>query len=431
MAQKEEKNIIKDNYGIDLIQDEDDQLYTYKIPVNTFLYRGDIGLYKANVEDKVPNKMAFFALEKCRARHYGPLLTYKVIEEIELVSTDKDNYSLLGYIKLEEEDNNNDKITSGDSKEATRILKTGFGFGKQNVRETISEDDFKLLDIICKSGFEGYMADEMTMHRDQQAPRVIKKEGDPKEEVDDTKFHREVALCYPNGCLEFVDQEEYTKEQIDRFEEKANELKLQKKLNEQRRETKKKRKQQNETQYHDRLPFFDKTQTNLTYDNAGRASAESTSSLFESDRLLELASQPNFTTQPEFTTPPKIQRVSSYERAESDPESQAIMEEEIAKNLGQLKEEVKTPNADGKRLTPTSVLRTPGKTPGKFSSAFSAYASSPEYDKSSPKGGKKKKSRKQMKKRKKSRKHKTSRKAKKVKSARKNKRKQKTRKYKK
>jgi hypothetical protein len=421
MAQKEEKNIIKDNYGIDLIQDEDDQLYTYKIPVNTFLYRGDIGLYKANVEDKVPNKMAFFALEKCRARHYGPLLTYKVIEEIELVSTDKDNYSLLGYIKLEETDNKDPKITSDDSKEATRILKTGFGFGKQNVRETISEDDFKLLDIICKTGFEGYMSDEMTMHRDQQAPRVIKKEGDPKEEVDDTKFHREVALCYPNGCLEFVDQEDYTKEQMDRFEEKANELKLQNKLNEQRREAKKKRKQQNETQYHDRLPFFDKTQTNLSYDNPGRASAESTSSLYESDGLLKFASQP------EFTTPPKIQRVSSFERAESDPESQAIAEEEIAKNLGQLKEEVKTPNADGKRLTPTSVLRTPGKYP----SAFSTYASSPEYDKSSPKGGKKKKSRKQMKKRKKSRKHKKSRKAKKVKSARKTKRKQKTRKYKK
>ena len=39
--------------------------------------------------------------------------------------------------------NKNTKITSDDSKEATRILKTGFGFGKQNVRETISEDDFK------------------------------------------------------------------------------------------------------------------------------------------------------------------------------------------------------------------------------------------------------------------------------------------------
>lgn len=414
MSQKEEKNIIKDNYGIDLIQDEDDQLYTYKIPVNTFLYRGDIVLYEANVKDKVPNKMAFFALEKCRARHYGPLLTYRVIEEIELVSTDKDNYSLLGYIKLEETDEKNPKITSDDSKEATRILKTGFGFGKQNVRETISEDDFKLLDIICKTGFEGYMADEMTMHRDQQAPRVIKEEGDPKEEVDDTKFHREVALCYPNGCLEFVDQEEYTEEQMDGFKENANQLKLQNKLNEQRKEAKKKRKQQNETQYHSGLPFFDKTQTNLTDDNEGRGSAVSTSSLFESDRALE------------FTTPPKIQRVSSFERAESDPESQAIMEEEIAKNLGQLKE-VKTPNADGKRLTPTSVLRTPGK----FPSAFSPYASSPEYDKSSPKGGKKKKSRKQMKKRKKSRKHKTSRKAKKIKSARKNKRKQKTKKYKK
>lgn len=419
MAQKEEKNIIKDNYDIDLIQDEDDQLYTYKIPVNTFLYRGDIDLYNANAEDKVPNKMAFFALEKCRARHYGPLLIYKVTEDIELVSTDKDNYSLLGYIKLEEEDDNNPKITSDASKEATRILKTGFGFGKQNVRETISEDDFKLLDIICNSGFEGYMADEMTMHRDQQAPRVIKKEGDPKEEVDDTKFHREVALCYPKGCLEFVDQEEYTKEQIDEFKEKANQLKLQNKLNEQRREAKqkkfKKRKPQNETQFHNRLPFFNKTQTNLTDDNAGRASAVSTSSLFDSDRALE------------FTTPPKIQKVSSNEkRAESDPESQAIMEEEIAKNLGQLKE-VKTPNADGKRLTPTSVLRTPGK----FSSAFSTYASSPEHNKSSPKGGKKKKSRKQMKKRKKSRKYKKSRKAKKVKSARKTKRKQKTRKYKK
>ena len=415
MAQKEEKNTIKNNYGIDLIKDEDDQLYTYKIPVNTFLYRGDIDLHNANVEDKVPKKMAFFALEKCRARHYGPLLTYKVIEEIELVSTDKDNYSLLGYIKLEETNDENPKITSDASKEATRILKNGFGFGKQNVRETISEDDFKLLDIICNTGFEGYMADEMTMHRDQQAPRVIKKERDPKEEVDDTKFHREVALCYPNGCLEFVDQEEYTKEQMDEFKEKANQLKFQNKLNKQHREAKKKRKQQNETQFHSRLPFFDKTQTNLTNDNAGRASAESTSSLFESDRALE------------FTTPPKIQRVSSFEREESDPESQAIKEEEIAKNLGQLKEEVKTPNSDGKSLTPTSVLRTPGK----FSSAFSAYASSPEYDKFSPKGGKKKKSRKQMKKRRKSRKYKTSRKAKKVKSARKNKRKQKTKKYKK
>ena len=51
-------------------------------------------------------------------------------------------------------------------------------------------------------------------------------------------------------------------------------------------------------------------------------------------------------------------------------------------------------------------------------------------DMTTPKGGKKKKSRKQMKKRKKSRKHKKSRKAKKVKSARKTKRKQKTRKYK-
>lgn len=451
---------VLNKYNIRSETGQEDGLHVYIVPVGTLLYRGDTTLYQNS--RKIPNTRAFFALEKCRSRPYGILHTFRVKKELELVRTDMDNFSLLVYIQHDKD------VQEEDTDQARKILTRGFGFGRGNKRETIREDDYKLLDIVCKTGFDGFMGDEMEIDGFQNIDRPERKEGE-NEEIDESKFHREIALCNPQDMLDYVGTDEYTREEIGNLEEKENA----KKINEQQaklREEAKKRGPKKRTT----TSIKEETGTGETIDfNKGegkndpfasppkRSRADSIGSLASSassagpsraQSAVSIADSlagdgvnfpqplggPSSNIQNRVKRAPSQPALSPHGRL-SGPQKFSPSPSEKNKLEGLIK--IEGTRVDPDKLPAPPPRGDPGMAEEVFDKAGVFSTPSPRTPKTkdneksvemtTPKGGKKKKSRKQMKKRKKSRKHKKSRKAKKVKSARKTKRKQKTRKYKK
>ncbi len=465
---------------------DDANVLVYVVPKGTRLYRGDTTLYQSI--QNIPNKRAFFALEKCRSRPYGILHTFEVKEDFVIPRTDIDNDAILHYIKQAEDQ---DQIKKGDTEKARKILSRNFGFGKGNKRETIREKDYELLDIMCKTGFSGYMGDEMEIDGFQNIDDPERKPGE-NEEIDESKFHREIALCNPQDMLKYVGTDNYTEEEKRELIEKEN----LKKINEQeakKREDAKgrnnKRSSEKERVEGKSIPFEDMQDEsdpfaprndqdddsigpmNLNFgygsppkkakqdrdraDSIGSyaSSAQGSSAAASrpgsaqsiadslaghgiilppqrgepiSNRMQRAPSQPALSPHGRLSGPQKFSpSPSEKNKLEGLIKIEGIqVSEQEKERLQNLSPQVFLSSEAEEKAPKPGVFLTPSPRTPK-------KEDNEESVKMTPKGGKKKKSRKQMKKRKKSRKHKKSRKAKKVKSARKTKRKQKTRKYKK
>ena len=436
---------------------DDANVLVYVVPEGTRLYRGDTTLYQ--ISQKIPNNRAFFALEKCRSRSYGILHTFRVKKDFVIPRTDIDNDAILYYMQHAEVQG---RITKGDTEKARKILRRNFGFGSGNKRETIREKDYELLDIMCKTGFSGFMGDEMEIDGFQNIDPPERKKGED-EKIDESKFHREIALCDPQDVLDYVGTDKYTEEEIEKLSEKENA----KKINEQQaklREEAKTRKRtptsiKEETGTGKTIDFNNDEGKNDPFasppkrsraDSIGSSASSAQGSSAAPSRAQSAVSiadslagdgvdfpQPlggpssniqnrvkRVPSQPAFSPPAPL---SNFSKSIS---SQNKLEGLIKSEGTKERMEVNFPDS------PPDDANVIGSPTGAANSAFFSPRTPKKEDNeksvemTTPKGGKKKKSRKQMKKRKKSRKHKKSRKAKKVKSARKTKRKQKTRKYK-
>ena len=463
---------------------DDANVLVYVVPKGTRLYRGDTTLYQSI--QNIPNKRAFFALEKCRSRPYGILHTFEVKEDFVIPRTDIDNDAILHYIKQAEDQ---DQIKKGDTEKARKILSRNFGFGKGNKRETIREKDYELLDIMCKTGFSGYMGDEMEIDGFQNIDDPERKPGE-NEEIDESKFHREIALCNPQDMLKYVGTDNYTEEEKRELIEKENLKKINEQEAKKREDAKaarnKKRSSEKERVEGKIIPFEDMQDEsdpfvrhgidqdddsigpmNLNFgygsppkkakqdrdraDSIGSYASSAQGSSAAASRPGSAQSIADSLAGHGIILPPqrgepisnRMQRAPSQPALSphgrlSGPQKFSPSPSEKNKLEGLIK--IEGTRVDPDKLPAPPPRGDPGMAEEVFDKAGVFSTPSPRTPKKedneesvemrTPKGGKKKKSRKQMKKRKKSRKHKKSRKAKKVKSARKTKRKQKTRKYK-
>jgi len=140
----------------------------YRIPRGTTLFRGDSDeyLYKEQIM-RLQNQPTFFGVEQENVEeNYGIAYEFVTLVELNLIALDKNQgtafYNLLPA-------------------EYKRILDTNYGY-KTGTRDSVSEEDKKILAYICENGYDGYACGTM--------PTTM-----------GGTFHSEVALCSPADKL--------------------------------------------------------------------------------------------------------------------------------------------------------------------------------------------------------------------------------------
>ena len=140
----------------------------YRIPRGTTLFRGDSDeyFYKQRVM-RLEKRPTFFGLEKENVEeNYGIAYEFVTLVELNLIALDK-NQGTAFYNLL--------------SPEYKRILDINYGY-QTGTRDSVSEQDKKILAYICENGHDGYACGPM--------PTTM-----------GGTFHSEVALCSPADKL--------------------------------------------------------------------------------------------------------------------------------------------------------------------------------------------------------------------------------------
>lgn len=189
----------------------EDGITYYIVPQDVPLYRGDTGIYVHNYD--VENTPTFFGFEKSRVKKYGMLFEFKIKgpAPLKLVALDKPN----------------DLFFAQSSPKIQKILTENYGFNlSPPLRYTIRANDYELVEDLCKRGYDGYMIDEMDVENDISEGKYISLDPPDDTEddfvkVDETKFHREAAICRPLDKLRLFDpylySDAYTQEQQDKL----------------------------------------------------------------------------------------------------------------------------------------------------------------------------------------------------------------------
>ena len=193
----------------------------YEIPKGTLLYRGDTNLYP---RFQVPDGPAFFSTAPMFVKHYGLLFTFETTMPLKLLALDtKVDYSL---------------FYENAPADVRKILDRNYG-RTSGQRETVYDQDYKLVNYLCSIGFDGYANDRMDVTFDSVVDMY-----DGEEEEEDRKFHPEMAIC-DTTKIKFVepkkDMSRYTQSEIDRALLKKQADKQKRELDEQRKQKTRKR----------------------------------------------------------------------------------------------------------------------------------------------------------------------------------------------
>ena len=218
---------MNNTFSFNLLRDENGYAY-YDIPEGTILYRGDTNLYP---NFQAPNGPAFFSTMPKFVKHYGLMFTFETTAPLKLIALDtKGDYATF--------------YTNAPAN-IREILDRNYG-RTSGQRDSVYDQDYKLVNYLCGLGFDGYANDRMEVTFDSVVDMY---EGEEEEE--NRKFHPEMAIC-DTTKLRFVDpaidMARYTQSEIDRALRKKQEDKQKRELDEQR----KKKSHKRNPRYHDR-----------------------------------------------------------------------------------------------------------------------------------------------------------------------------------
>ena len=191
----------------------------YHLAAGTLIYRGDSDLIRSATIPSTP--VYYTIIDRSKPQQIESLENaYGIVHEYEV----KHNVKLLAVDNISEETYNN------FPEDIQSILKNQFGykngtFGYDTTRkrDSVASEDKKLVDYLCKHGYDGYAANDMIA-------------------IDEPILYQELVLCDPHNTIEYV-QQLTNPDHVDRLHEKHVRIMKDKEMKENRRNTKKVKKE--------------------------------------------------------------------------------------------------------------------------------------------------------------------------------------------
>ncbi len=191
----------------------------YHLAAGTLIYRGDSDLIRSATIPSTP--VYYTIIDRSKPEQieslenaYGIVHEYRANRDVKLLAVD--HISEETYNKFPEDIQSILDNQFGYKNES-------FGYDPTRKRDSVASEDKKLVDYLCKHGYDGYAANDMIA-------------------IDEPILYQELVLCNPQNTIEYV-QQLTNPDDVDRLHEKHVRIMKDKEMKENRRNTKKVKKE--------------------------------------------------------------------------------------------------------------------------------------------------------------------------------------------